>query len=218
MEDISEQQIYKIIIIGDGNVGKSSIMLRFIKNSFDDSINSTIGVDFSSQKIKVKGNNVKINIWDTAGQERYNSITSNYYKNVDAALIVFNLNNKLTFDNIKKIWINNIIQQCGNIPFIFIGNKLDIEEREVMYTEGIKLAKEYNTSYYELSAKKEESHVTIENIFKKLVEKVYYINYNKYIEDKEHIDDKEHINDKEHTIIEIISSQVKEDTVNMCKC
>ena len=206
MEEINEQQTYKIIIIGDGDVGKSSIMLRFIKNSFDDSINSTIGVDFSSKKIKIKGHDIKINIWDTAGQERYNSITTNYYKNVDAALVIFNLNNKSTFDNVQNIWIKNIQDKCGDIPFILVGNKSDIEEREVFYTAGNDLANTYNIPYYEISAKNDGSYDIIESIFKKLIEKVYYINNDKYLDDKE------------HTIIEILSSPIKKDTFNSCQC
>lgn len=181
---------YKIIFIGESDVGKSSIMLRFVKDSFDENINSTIGIDFSSKIIQYKGHNIKINIWDTAGQEKYNSIVNNYYKNVDGAIIVFDLNNQPSFDKMHKKWITKFKEECGkDKPFIIVGNKKDLDNTELNKENGEKIAKLYNTSFYQISARDDKSSNIIDLIIKELIEQIYFSLNNRMIEEKYIIDE-----------------------------
>ena len=94
------------MIIGNSGVGKSAILVRFVENSFSEHYLATIGVDFRFKTIQVDGKNVKFQIWDTAGQERFRTITSAYYRGSQGILLVFDLTDMLSFDNICKFWMN----------------------------------------------------------------------------------------------------------------
>ena len=104
---ISEEYniIFKVVLIGDSAVGKTNILSRYIKDDFSIETKNTVGVEFGSKIIKYKENTIKIQIWDTAGQERYRSITNAYYKGAKAAMVVYDISKRSTFDNIDK-WIS----------------------------------------------------------------------------------------------------------------
>ena len=157
--------ILKILILGDSGVGKTSILIKYINNKFDESHIATIGVDYMDKTIKYKNINVKLQIWDTSGQEKFRSIARNFYRNSDAIFLVFDLNNKDTYDNIKK-WINDVEEHCPNIKKILLGNKSDLEKN--VSEEIIKnFAKENNLQYFETSAK---NGTNIKEAFKAMVD------------------------------------------------
>ncbi len=146
--------LFKILIIGDSNVGKSSILLRFLEDSFIESYISTIGVDFNFKTIEHEGKIIKLQIWDTAGQERFRTITSNYYRGVHGIIIVYSVCDNESFINVKQ-WLYEIDKYANeNVNKILVGNKCDLEYRRVISTES---GKEYSEGlgidFIETSAK-----------------------------------------------------------------
>ena len=105
------EDIMKVITLGEGGVGKTSIIRRYIDNEFDENVLSTIGLNFSFKNIELKdGNTIKLKLIDTAGQEKYRALAKSYFKNIDAVLFIFALDNQESFDNIKNwITLNNMI-------------------------------------------------------------------------------------------------------------
>lgn len=161
---------YKIqlIIVGDAEVGKTSILLQYTKAFFTNQQLSTIGCDYYTKNEKVGNNNIKVKIWDTAGQERYRSLTQNFYRNADGVLIVYDVTDRETFDRVKE-WIYSIYQTKSRkkIKLALIGNKIDINARQVTTDEGKKLAEHYDIPFFETSAK---SNIAISDSFKKLID------------------------------------------------
>ncbi|KAK1347309.1 small GTP-binding protein [Hamiltosporidium tvaerminnensis] len=117
---------YKILILGESNVGKTSILYRFTEGIFKYTLMNTIGIDFVSKDIKVEDKDVRLQIWDTAGQERFHSITRSYYRNANGILLVFDLTDPRSFDCVDK-WYEEIVEEVGNgIPIFLVGNKRDM--------------------------------------------------------------------------------------------
>lgn len=141
-------------MIGDSSVGKSSILLQFVDGTFTSTFISTIGVDFKAKVITLEsGETAKLQVWDTAGQERFKTITSSYYRGANAILIVYDVTNLESFENITK-WMQEISQHATDtILRILVGNKCDGDKREVSYEDGKALAAEYGILFYETSAK-----------------------------------------------------------------
>lgn len=154
MDDDDYDMIFKILIIGDSGVGKSNILLRYVKNEFMSDMRSTVGVEFGSKLLTIDKFQVKAQIWDTAGQERYKSITSAYYKGAKGVLIVYDITKKSSFDNIDK-WLNDFKMKCDdNACIVLCGNKSDLREnREVPLEDAQKKAKEFGLAFFETSAK-----------------------------------------------------------------
>ena len=171
MEKESYDFLFKLILIGDSSVGKSNILLKYLKGEFDQNSRATVGVEFVTKNIKIKNKKIKIQIWDTAGQERYRSITSAYYKGAKGAFIVYDITRKLTFDNIDK-WVTDLKTNGDkNISIILIGNKSDLEDkREVEKEEGIKKSEEYKIAFLETSALNGDN---IDKAFNELLEQIY---------------------------------------------
>ena len=135
---------FKIILIGDSGVGKTNILTRFTKNTFNNDNKSTIGVEFGTKIINIQDHIVKLQIWDTAGQERYKSITVAYYKGSKGAFIVYDVSKKQSFDNVIK-WYNDIKKNGEkDLSIILIGNKTDIKDREVSFEEAKRFAEMYS--------------------------------------------------------------------------
>ena len=161
----------KFIIIGDTGVGKSCLSLQYSENRFIYSHDITIGVEFNSKRIILSDENnkdklIKIQIWDTAGQEQFISITRSYYRGSAGVLVVFDITRRDTFLNVEN-WFKEIDRNADNdCKILLIGNKSDLSEnRQVSYEEANNLAKEYNISYVETSAK---NYKNVEFIFNKL--------------------------------------------------
>ena len=118
----------KIIIIGDPSVGKTSLQTRIIENTFKPKYTSTLGVDFSFKQIEIEGAKVKLQIWDTAGQEKYRSLITTYYRHTDGIILVFDLSDENSFENILSSWIPHITTYLSeDVPKLLIfGNKKDL--------------------------------------------------------------------------------------------
>lgn len=144
---------YKLVFLGDQSVGKTSLITRFMYDSFDSTYQATIGIDFLSKSLAVDGNEVALQIWDTAGTERFRSLIPNYIRDLSAAVAAYDITSSLSFDNIRS-WINDIRQENDNVLIVLCGNKTDLaEKRRVSYEQGLRLAEELGTLYMETSAK-----------------------------------------------------------------
>ena len=146
--------IAKIALLGDSSVGKTNLVLRFTENTFTVNIPPTIGYDYKSKTIILNKSKkkAKLQIWDTAGQERYMSLCKTVFQRVDGVMLVYDITQLITFENILK-WINIIRDYNDLMPIILIGNKIDkINERLVTFENGEKLAAENNIKFMETSA------------------------------------------------------------------
>ena len=176
--------LLKYIIIGDAGVGKSNILLRYVYNTFKPEYQLTIGVEFGERTINAKDKIFKIQIWDTAGSEQFRSITRTYYKNTVCAIVVYDISNRESFDNVIN-WIEDCKLNSPKSVFItLVGNKCDLEEeRQVSTEEGSEFATRYGLSFFETSAK---NTVNIEEIFNNSVDFIAErINKNYYDLDNE---------------------------------
>ena len=117
----------KLILIGDSDVGKTTLLYKYINESIDD-ISPTVGLENKSKTIEIKGFTTKIKLWDTAGQEKFNYLTQQFFKNTEGVLIVFDLTNKNSFNHIKK-WIDGVGKNSDRkIKRIIVGNKCDLKD------------------------------------------------------------------------------------------
>jgi Ras-related protein Rab-1A len=123
------EMILKIIIIGDPSVGKTSLLRRIIDNKFSSKYTTTLGVDFSFKHLNINGKQIKLQIWDTAGQEQYRSLITTYYRHTNGVIIVFDLSDMNSFDNILKNWIGHVVAyvQDHSPKLLILGNKLDLQ-------------------------------------------------------------------------------------------
>eukprot|EP00732_Lithocolla_globosa_P006070 Lithocolla_globosa_v1_NODE_6768_length_1037_cov_210.154786.p1 type:complete len:211 gc:universal NODE_6768_length_1037_cov_210.154786:640-8(-) len=165
--------LIKLLLIGDSGVGKSCLLLRFSDDSFTPSFITTIGIDFKIRTIELDGKKIKLQIWDTAGQERFRTITTAYYRGAMGILLVYDVTDQKTFDNIRT-WVKNIEQHATEgVNLILVGNKCDFEPpKKVISTEkGQELASEYKIKFLETSAKTkvnvDEAFVTLARDIKK---------------------------------------------------
>jgi len=155
--------LVKLLLIGDSGVGKSCLLLRFSDDSFTTSFITTIGIDFKIRTVEIDGKRIKLQIWDTAGQERFRTITTAYYRGAMGILLVYDVTDEVSFNNISN-WINNIEQHASeSVQKILIGNKCDAEGKRVVSKErGEELAKQYGIPFFETSAK---ANVNVEAAF-----------------------------------------------------
>ena len=148
---------YKVVFLGDQSVGKSSLIARYVYDTFDSGTSPTIGVDFMVKSIYSGGQTYKIHFWDTAGQERFKSLIPSYVKECQIAILVYDLTNSESFAAIDT-WFENIKQERGeDIILGLIGNKLDLEGRAVTTKEGFKKAESIGAMFQECSAKSGEN-------------------------------------------------------------
>ena len=177
----------KIIVIGNGKVGKSTLALKFVKNIFTTEYKQTLGVDFLNIKkyIKKIDQTIDFYIWDTAGQDHFNAITRRYYRGADACLIVFAINDKDSFIQVKS-WHKKMKNECGDIPTALVMSKIDLKaEQKISDEEAEKLAKELGIKLFKVSSKE---GIMVEECFEYLAEKNYQRNGN-YSSGAENIED-----------------------------
>ena len=151
--------LYKIVILGDTSVGKNCFFNRYVDNTFEEKTLGTIGIEYRLKNVQLEnGSTIKLQIWDTAGQERFNSISKSYYRGAHAIILIFSVDNKKSFENVKT-WVNQIKEETNEkITLILVGNKIDlVDKREIMENEGEELANEFDINYYECSAKTGEN-------------------------------------------------------------
>ncbi|XP_062590912.1 ras-related protein Rab-37-like isoform X7 [Saccostrea cucullata] len=145
----------KTILVGDSGVGKTSLLVQFDQGKFQaGSFSATVGIGFTNKVVDVDGTKVKLQIWDTAGQERFRSITRAYYRDANALLLLYDVSNKASFDNIRA-WLGEINEYAQeDVVIMLLGNKADMTAERVIRTEdGERLANEYNVAFMETSAK-----------------------------------------------------------------
>jgi small GTP-binding protein len=143
----------QLLIIGDSTVGKTSLLFRYTEDKFSAQHLATVGIDFFTKDEVFNGKVVRIKVWDTAGQERYKSLTGAFFKNAQGIILVYDVNNPETFDNLKY-WLQSINLNLGDkteIKKIIMGNKIDLP-REVKKEEAEKFAQQNGVMYFETSA------------------------------------------------------------------
>ena len=147
--------LLKILLIGDSGVGKSALMMRYVNEQYEDKSIPTIGVDFKIKTSIINSKIFKLQIWDTAGQERFRTITSSYYRGAHGIIIVYDVSNEDTFNNLK-FWLSEInTYALPSSKMILVGNKSDVslKSRQVSYETASNYAKSNNMIYVETSAK-----------------------------------------------------------------
>ena len=147
--------IFKVLLLGNSNVGKSSLFLRFVDDVWNDTFVPTIGVDFKIKTLEIDSKKVKMQIWDTAGQERFKNIISSYYRGAHGILLLYDVTDKESFKNLSN-WLIEIEKNASkNILRILIGNKCDLEDKRVItHAQGKEFADTYGLKFIETSAKK----------------------------------------------------------------
>eukprot|EP01135_Chromosphaera_perkinsii_P006075 Nk52_evm6s390 gene=Nk52_evmTU6s390 len=170
INDQEVDAIFKLLLIGDSGTGKSSLLLRFSDDKFDTEIGATIGVDFKVKLVDIEGQSIKLTIWDTAGQERFRTLTSSYYRGCQGVVLVYDVCNAESFENIE-MWLNELDIYTSNneVVKMLVGNKIDLKEREVSTKQGMDFARRHNMLFIECSAKTREG---VQQAFDELVQKI----------------------------------------------
>ena len=160
--------LVKILLVGDSGVGKSSLVTRFVSDSFEE-LSPTVGVDFKLKLVDVEGKRLKLTVWDTAGQERFRTLTSSYYRGAHGVVFAYDITSAESFASLRETWLKEV-EMYGTIENsvkIVIGNKVDREsERAVAREEGVAFAKEHGCLFLECSAK---TKVRVAEAFDELV-------------------------------------------------
>ncbi|XP_075715928.1 ras-related protein Rab-19 [Rhinoderma darwinii] len=154
-EDDPFDFLFKIILIGDSNVGKTCVVQRFQSGVFNDKHQNTIGVDFTVKSMNIDGKKVKVQVWDTAGQERFRTITQSYYRSAHGAIIAYDITQRQTFESVPH-WIHEVEKYgASNLMLMLIGNKTDlVEKRQILFEEACTLAEKHGLlAVLETSAK-----------------------------------------------------------------
>ena len=168
---MADETVYKVLLFGDTTVGKTCFLMKYTDKTFQDIHMATIGLDYRLKTMKLKsGKDIKLQIWDTAGQDRFRAITKNYYKGSHGIILIYDVTNLQTFENVKN-WVSQIREEAANNVVIYIAaNKIDMEtERKVSRQEGESLAQELGFPFMETSAK---SGININETFEDLVERI----------------------------------------------
>lgn len=157
--------LLKVILLGDGGVGKSSLMNRYVTNKFDSQAFHTIGVEFLNRDLEVDGRFVTLQIWDTAGQERFKSLRTPFYRGADCCLLTFSVDDRQSFENLGN-WQKEFIYYADvkdpeHFPFVVLGNKVDKEDRQVTTEEAQAWCMENGDYPYLETSAKDDTNVTV---------------------------------------------------------
>ena len=172
----------KTVLVGESGVGKTSIISRFITDSFDPEVLSSSSAQFISKTIKLEETTIKFDIWDTAGQEKFRSLAKIFYKDAKIIIYVYDITDKKSFDEIKNYWYKETSENfTGDVILALIGNKIDLYENEqVTDEEGKKFANQINAIFKTTSAL---SNIGINWLFENLGKKVLNPNYDYTVDD-----------------------------------
>ncbi|GAA5807197.1 Ras-related protein Rab-6A [Mucor flavus] len=145
---------FKLVFLGEQSVGKTSLITRFMYDTFDNTYQATIGIDFLSKTMYLDDRTIRLQLWDTAGQERFRSLIPSYIRDSSVCVVVYDITNRNSFSNTSK-WIDDVRAERGtDVIIVLVGNKTDLnDKRQVTVDEGEKKAKEYNIMFIETSAK-----------------------------------------------------------------
>lgn len=165
--------LFKLLLIGDSGVGKTSLLLRFIRNEFNLESKSTIGVEFATRSIQVDGKTIKAQVWDTAGQEKYRTITSAYCRGAVGALLVYDISKQQTYENVER-WLKELRDHADpDIVIMLVGNKSDLRHLRAVPTDEAKtFAKENNLEFIETSAL---DSTNVDDAFQNILTDIYKI-------------------------------------------
>ena len=174
-----KRTLIPLMLLGDGQVGKTSLIARITGNEFDESLLTTIGKSSHTYEVELHGYNLKMKIWDTAGQERFKSMSVNVIKNAEGLLLTYSITSRESFNNLES-WLKqlNDAKDISKIPIVIVGNKSDLEKlRIVKYEEGKEFADKHNYHFYEVSAKtgqnvKEAFYDIFEQLYKLFEEEI----------------------------------------------
>jgi small GTP-binding protein len=168
-KDEGYDYLFKIVLVGDVGVGKSNLLSRFTKDEFNSASQSTIGVQFATKTVEHSEKSIKVQIWDTAGEERYRAITSAYYRGAVGALLVYDVSERGTFDNLER-WLEELRQHADpNVVTMLVGNKSDLR-RAADQEDAMAFAEQHNLAWIETSAK---DAINVETAFLRLVSEIY---------------------------------------------
>mmetsp|Transcript_3860 Transcript_3860/g.5868 ORF Transcript_3860/g.5868 Transcript_3860/m.5868 type:complete len:217 (+) Transcript_3860:157-807(+) len=162
--------LYKIVLIGDSGAGKTSLVTRYVSDKFDASSISTIGVEYGAKTVSVNSKVVKAQIWDTAGQDRFRAIAKQYYRNAFGAIIVFDITQRMSFENVKR-WLTEVRDVAPqDVVTMLVGNKADLKQHRAVSTEEARaFASQEQMNFMETSAKDSEN---VSVAFEKLVAEI----------------------------------------------
>jgi len=164
----------KVVIVGNGAVGKSSLIQRYCRGVYTKAYKKTIGVDFLEKRLRVSGEDVRLMLWDTAGQEEFDAITKAYYRGAQACVIAFSTTDRASFEAVKK-WKKKVEDECGGvnvIPMVLVQNKIDLMHQSVVTNEEVdRLARECRMRLYRTSVKED---INVGGLFQHLAEN--YVN------------------------------------------
>ncbi|KAL7536234.1 hypothetical protein ACHAXR_007009 [Thalassiosira sp. AJA248-18] len=173
--------LFKLLMIGDAAVGKSSMLIRFTDDAFDEHIQSTIGVDFKVKHLELNNKRIKLTVWDTAGQERFRTLTSSYYRGAQGVVMVYDVTRRDSFDNLEH-WLKEVKLYSPNngegVVKLLVGNKIDLPdndggdgeyERQVDRHEAEEWARNQGMLFLEASAK---TRTGVQESFMEVVHKI----------------------------------------------
>uniref|UniRef100_H2Z3K6 Uncharacterized protein n=1 Tax=Ciona savignyi TaxID=51511 RepID=H2Z3K6_CIOSA len=174
--DTASKKLFKIIVIGDSDVGKTCLTYRFCTGNFPDKTEATIGVDFRERTLDIDGELIKLQLWDTAGQERFRkSMVPHYYRNVHAVVFTYDVTNSRSFEGLP-LWIEECERyslNSTNIPRILVGNKCDLKEQiKIDTNNAVRFADAHSMPLFETSAKTDTEIANIEAIFLTIAHKL----------------------------------------------
>ena len=186
MEKNDEELKFKVLLLGNSEVGKTSMLKRFCDDTFEQDSLSTIGIDARTKLINHNNKKIKLDIWDTAGQERFLSITKNTYKGSDGIILIYDLTNKESFKNINT-WLKGISENIdiNKTCFVLVGNKCDCDDlRQVSLEEGQNLAEEKGFPFFETSVK---NNININQSFVAIINQMIKMGMGKKKEQGNHL-------------------------------
>ncbi|PWN48378.1 secretion related GTPase C [Violaceomyces palustris] len=159
---------FKLVFLGEQSVGKTSLITRFMYDTFDNTYQATIGIDFLSKTMYLEDRTVRLQLWDTAGQERFRSLIPSYIRDSSVAVVVYDITNRASFQNTSK-WVDDVRAERGNdVIIVLVGNKTDLnDKRQVTTEEAEKKAQEFNVMFIETSAKAGHN---VKVLFKKIAQ------------------------------------------------
>jgi len=197
-----EDPVCKLSLIGDANVGKSTMLVRYTSNTFSETPVTLIGDDFKEERLFINEKSMTLQIWDTAGQERFRAMTSSYYRGAHGILIVFSLTDRTSFDVIREKWMVQIQRYTmSTVCKVLVGNKADLTEQRVVTAEEAQaLADELGVPYLETSAKTGQN---ITAAFRLVPERI-----------ADHVFQQQ----RAANLVRVRSSRSEENVDNKCKC
>lgn len=172
----------KVVIVGNGGVGKSSMIQRYCKGIFTKDYKKTIGVDFLERQIEIDGEDVRIMLWDTAGQEEFDAITKAYYRGAQACVITFSTTDRASFEAVRE-WKRKVENECQEIPTVIVQNKIDLIDQSVVTADEVEtLAQQLNCRLIRTSVKED---VNVASVFRYLATKCHQLSQASYAEQQQ---------------------------------